>query len=197
MAYSLQACPMGVMTIDYQLGGAVSLVFMAFAIGMDAFSVSLGLGMQEFRLKRIAFIGLFFGLFHTVLPLIGIVFGKLITAKVGYITTLIGGLLLVGIGAHMIFSALSNDEKESIQPYGMGLFLLALTVSIDSFSVGLGLGLSGAKIILTLVLFGGVNTVLTWIGMLLGRKVRGFLGIYSEMLGGSILCSFGLYIIFS
>lgn len=174
----------------------VSLLFMAFAIGMDAFSVSLGLGMQQLRLKRIAFIGLFFGLFHTILPLVGIFFGKLISTKIGYITTLAGGLLLVGIGAHMIFSAFNHEMKKSIQPFGVGLFLLALGVSIDSFSVGLGLGLSGAKIVLTLILFGGVNAFLTWTGLLLGRKVHGLLGIYSEILGGSILCTFGLYIIF-
>lgn len=185
------------MKIHYQLSETASLIFMAFAIGMDAFSVSLGLGMQELRLKRIAFIGLFFGLFHIFLPLIGIIFGTLISVKIGYITTLIGGLLLVGIGTHMIFSAFNHEVQKSIKPFGMGLFILALSVSIDSFTVGLSLGLSGAKIILTLVLFGGVNTLLTWAGMLLGRRVRGLLGVYSEMLGGSILSSFGLYLIFT
>lgn len=170
---------------------------MAFAIGMDAFSVSLGLGMQEVRLKRIVLIGFLFGLFHTVLPFLGMAFGKIISIKIGYITQLMSGLLLVGIGAHMIFSALSHNTKMSIQPFGKGLLLLALTVSIDSFSVALGLGLSNTNVALTLILFGGVNMVLTWSGMLLGRKVRGFLGVYSEMLGGSILCSFGLYTVFS
>ncbi|WP_370694193.1 manganese efflux pump [Oceanobacter sp. 2_MG-2023] len=33
--------------------------------------------------------------------------------------------------------------------------------------------------------------------MLLGRKVQSYLGVYSELLGGSILCCFGLYMLFS
>ena len=69
-------------------------------------------------------------------------------------------------------------------------------MSIYSFTVGLSLCISGVKTALTLFLFGFVSMILTWIGMLLGRKVRGFLGSYSEILGGSILCGFGLNIIF-
>jgi len=34
--------------------------------------------------------------------------------------------------------------------------------------------------------------ILTWSGLLIGRKIQGLLGLYSEILGGSILCAFGL-----
>jgi manganese efflux pump family protein len=182
--------------MENTLGEFFSLFFMAIAIGMDAFSVSLGLGMRMIRLKRIAFIGLVIGAFHILLPFLGIVLGKLISGQIGEWTTLAGGLLLFGIGAHMLFSAFNHEPGKVIQTNGLGLIIFALSVSIDSFSVGLSLGLSNVKTVLTLILFGATSMVLTWAGMIIGRKVHGLLGAYSEILGGSILCGLGLYITF-
>ncbi|SET66141.1 Putative Mn2+ efflux pump MntP [Oceanobacillus limi] len=180
----------------HALGEIVSLLFMAIALGMDAFSVSLGMGMQHIRLKRIAFIGIIIGLFHVMMPFFGIVLGQAISGKIGDLTSLVGGLLLVGIGTQMLLSAFNHESRQVIQTTGIGLFIFALGVSIDSFSVGLSLGLSGAKTALVLLLFGAASMVLTWMGMILGRKVHRLLGVYSEILGGSILCAFGLFIIF-
>lgn len=181
---------------EYHIGEIVSLIFMAAALGMDAFSVSLGIGMQRIRLKRIAEIGLIMGLFHIIMPFAGIVLGQAISGRIGHFATLVGGLLMIGIGAQMFFSAFNHETKKMIQPVGIGLLFLAFSVSIDSFSVGLSLGISGAKVILTLFIFGVVSMLLTWAGMLLGRKVRGIAGVYSELLGGSILFGFGLNILF-
>ncbi|MGJ9458205.1 manganese efflux pump MntP [Oceanobacillus sp. CF4.6] len=174
----------------------ISLLFLAIALSMDAFSVSLGMGMQRIRLKRIAVIGLVIGIFHIIMPFLGILLGKAISNQIGELTTLAGGVLLFVIGAQMFFSAFNHEVKSRVLPVGAGLILIAFSVSIDSFTVGLGLGISGVKIFLTLFLFGAASCALTWLGMLLGRKVHGYLGTYSELLGGSILCGFGLYILF-
>ncbi|GAB3044852.1 manganese efflux pump MntP [Virgibacillus ainsalahensis] len=181
---------------DYYIAEIVSLLIMATALGADAFSVSLGLGMQQLRLKRIALIGIVIGLMHVLMPFVGIILGQVISTQIGQFTTLAGGLLLFGIGAQMFFSAFHQGSKKMVEPVGIGLFLLAFSVSIDSFSVGLSLGISGVKIVLALFLFGAASTILTWCGMMLGRKVHGLLGAYSELLGGSILCGFGLYLLF-
>ncbi|MFD1362021.1 manganese efflux pump MntP [Lentibacillus salinarum] len=180
----------------YQIGEIVSLIFMAVALGMDAFSVSLGMGMQKVRLKRIAMVGGVVGLFHIMMPFAGILLGQAISEQIGQYATLSGGLLLFGIGAQMIFSAFNHESKQLAQPVGIGLIFFAISVSLDSFSVGLSLGLSEVKTVIALLLFGAASTILTWIGMLLGKKMHGLLGVYSEILGGSILCGFGLHILF-
>ncbi|MFD2044415.1 manganese efflux pump MntP family protein [Ornithinibacillus salinisoli] len=180
----------------HTLGELISLLFMAVALGMDAFSVSLGVGMQQIRLKRILIIGIIIGIFHMIMPFLGIIVGQAISNRIGDLTTMAGGLLLVGIGTQMLLSAFNHEQRKVMQIAGFGLFIFGLSVSIDSFSVGLSLGLSGVKTALALLMFGATSTVLTWAGMLLGRKVHGLLGIYSEILGGSILCGFGLHIIF-
>ncbi|MFD1852186.1 manganese efflux pump MntP family protein [Oceanobacillus bengalensis] len=169
---------------------------MAVALGMDAFSVSLGMGMQRMRLKRIALIGIAIGIFHVIMPFLGILLGKVISDQIGNFAIIASAFLLVAIGAQMIINAFIGDDKKRLQPIGFGLLIIAFTVSLDSFSVGLSLGMSGAKIAIVLFLFGVASTILTWIGLLLGRKVHSFLGVYSEILGGSILCGFGFKIFF-
>lgn len=179
------------------VGETTSIIFMAVALSMDSFSISLGMGMRQLRLKRIAMIGISFGFFHVILPFIGIIVGKVLSVKIGHYTSMAGGLLLVGIGLHMIFNAFAQNEiKRLLKPYGIGLLLLSLSVSIDSFPVGLSLGMSGAKTVVVLMLFGIVCTILTWAGLLIGRKARGLFGAYSEILGGSILLALGLKVMF-
>src|SRR5699024_12329938 len=146
---------------EYHIGEIVSLVFMASALGMYAFSVRLGIGLQRLRLKRIALIGLIIGFFLIGMPFIGIVLGKAISVQIGHYTTLAGGLLMVGIGAQVFFSAFNHEIKRIVQPVGVGLLILAFTVSIDSFSVRLSLGISVAKSPLTLLMFGAASMILT------------------------------------
>ncbi|MBP2076228.1 manganese efflux pump MntP family protein [Oceanobacillus polygoni] len=177
-------------------GEIVSLFVVAIAIGMDAFSISLGLGLVKLRLKRIAFVGMTIGIFHIIMPFFGMVLGKAISEQIGDLTTLASGALLFFIGAQMFFSAFSHEAQKRMQPVGLSLLLIAFTVSLDSFTVGLGLGISGVRVILTLILFGVASAFLACLGMLLGRKVQGYLGVYSELLAGSILCCFGIYMLF-
>ncbi|UFT98957.1 manganese efflux pump MntP family protein [Radiobacillus kanasensis] len=179
-----------------QIGEFISLCFMAIALGMDAFSVGLGMGMQALRLKRIAMIGITVGFFHIAMPFLGIMIGQFISTKIEGFAIIGGGLLLIAIGVQMILSSFNHEDKQILSPVGFGLAIFSISVSLDSFSVGLSLGMSGVQVALALALFGFFSMLLTWTGLLLGRKARGLLGIYSELLGGSILCAFGLRIIF-
>ncbi|CQR46153.1 putative manganese efflux pump MntP [Paraliobacillus sp. PM-2] len=179
-----------------ELNGTISLLIMAIALGMDAFSVGLGMGLQLLRLKRIFFIGVTVGIFHIIMPFIGMIVGRLISTQLEGAAILCAGLLLFGLGIHMMLQTFQEERKQPMKPIGIGLFLFSFSVSMDSFSVGLSLGMSGVKILLSLILFGIMSMILTWSGLLLGRKARGLLGVYSELLGGTILCGFGLHFIF-
>ncbi|KGP71982.1 manganese efflux pump MntP family protein [Pontibacillus yanchengensis] len=178
------------------VGEMITLSLMALALGMDAFSVGLGMGMIPLRLRRIAIIGFTVGMFHIIMPFSGMVLGRFLSNQLGSFTTMGGGALLIILGVQMFRSSFKKDDEPALSPIGFGLIVFALSVSLDSFSVGLSLGMFGVRTVMTLLLFGIASMVLTWIGLLLGRKVQGLLGTYSEMLGGSILCGFGLQLIF-
>src|SRR5699024_4233491 len=116
----------------------------------------------QLRLKRIMEIGLIFGIFHIILPFIGIMIGKLLSVKIGYIATLISGLILIGIGVQMILTAFNHEHKFDVLPLKFGLIILGLSVSIDSFPVGLSMGMSGVKTVIAIFLFGITSTCMTW-----------------------------------
>ncbi|RWR13465.1 manganese efflux pump MntP family protein [Siminovitchia fortis] len=174
----------------------VTLVIMAFAVGMDAFSVSLGMGTFKLRLRQIFSIGITIGLFHMAMPLLGIMTGHLLSATFGKITGYIGGMLLVIMGVMMIVSSFRNEEQTIVAPIGWGLLFFSMVVSLDSFSAGLSLGMFGAKAIAAMIIFGAVSAFLTWSGLILGRKVQNWLGFYGELLGGFILIVFGIKLVF-
>lgn len=178
------------------VGELYTLIILATALGMDAFSVSLGIGMLKLRLRQIFKIGIHIGIFHIWMPLIGMLAGRFLSEKFGMIASYLGGGLLIILGAQMIISSFHQKEHLIIKPVGIGLFLFGISVSFDSFAVGLTLGIYGAKMILVLICFGTVSTMLTWAGLLLGRRVQGWLGDYSVALGGSIMLTLGLKLIF-
>ncbi|MGM7721856.1 manganese efflux pump MntP family protein [uncultured Metabacillus sp.] len=184
------------MNIEAIMGELLTLLIMALALGMDAFSVGLGMGLIRLKARQIFYIGITIGIFHIWMPLVGMLIGKALSDTFGTIATLLGGGLLILLGVQMVFASFKKDEKPLITPVGFGLIVFALSVSLDSFSVGLSLGIYGAKTVLTVVVFGIVSMVLTWIGLLTGKRVQAWLGSYSEALGGSILLAFGVKLIF-
>lgn len=183
------------MDVAYVIGELITIGAMAFAFSMDSFSLGLGMGMLNLRIKRIALISMLSGLFHMIMPLIGMSIGKVLTTHFGEIAMIAGGILLILIGLTMIRSAFQFNKRMSvIMPYGIGLLLFPVTVSIDSISAGLSLGMFGARVVVTVLLFGCISTMLTMVGLLLGRKFHTFFGGYSVMIGGIILLAFGVKI---
>ncbi|MDG8483841.1 manganese efflux pump, partial [Streptococcus pneumoniae] len=83
----------------YELAGELlTLSIMAFALGMDAFSVGLGMGMVQLRFRQIIYIGLVIGIFHMFMPLFGMLTGQLLSGWLGLLATYIGGALLLVLG---------------------------------------------------------------------------------------------------
>ena len=55
----------------------VELILLSIGLGMDAFAVSIckGLSMKKINWKKAIIIGLYFGIFQAVMPLIGFCLG--------------------------------------------------------------------------------------------------------------------------
>ncbi|MFK3939851.1 manganese efflux pump MntP family protein [Alkalihalobacillus sp. NPDC078783] len=174
----------------------VTILIMSAALGMDAFSVTLGMGMLGLRGRQIFRIGLTIGLFHVAMPLLGMATGKWLSTYFDMVAIYIGGGLLLLIGLQMILSAFSTEDNSFLKPVGWGLMAFAISVSLDSFSAGLSFGILGAKTILTVALIGFISMVLSWLGLLIGANFQKYIGIYGELLGGCILIGFGIKIMF-
>lgn len=171
----------------------MTILIMALALGMDAFSLGIGIGMKGIRLPDVLKISLTVGLFHILMPLCGMLTGHYVSRMLGDIAILAGGGLLMLLGLHMIYSSIRGEESASFDYRSIfGVMVFALSVSIDSFSAGISLGLFASDLLLTILLFGALGTVMNTLGLLVGRKASFLLGGYGEALGGVILLAFGV-----
>lgn len=179
------------------VGQFATLLLMAIALGMDAFSLGIGIGLKGIRLRDILKLSTVIALFHVIMPLAGIFTGQLVSGLLGEVATTVAGILLVLLGGHMIYSSLRGEAVQSFDYRSVwGTFIFALSVSIDSFSVGVTLGMFAADLVLAILLFGFFGGVMSILGLLLGRRVSRNLGEYGEAFGGAVLFVFGILFIF-
>lgn len=175
-----------------ELGQIITFFMMAVALGMDAFSMGIGIGMQKLSWLQIMKISITIGIFHFFMPFIGIVTGHYLLGFIGNVACIMGGGLLILLGANMLWSSIFGTEVRVLnQTNGIGLFILAFSVSIDALSVGFSLGLFSAHLWLVTFLFGIVGAVMTIFGLSLGSQIGNWVGDYGEAFGGIILLVFG------
>ena len=92
----------------------LSIIVVAIALAMDAFSVSMTKGFTQKNITngQIFYYGLFFGGFQFIMPILGYFCGNVITTIVESLASIIGFILLLMIGLNMIRESLSGgDEK--------------------------------------------------------------------------------------
>ncbi|GFN32729.1 manganese efflux pump MntP [Paenibacillus xylaniclasticus] len=179
-------------------GQLLTLLIMAAALGMDAFSLGVGIGMRGIRLKRILALSSIIALFHVLMPLAGMYAGQYVSGLLGTVASRAAGVLLLLLGGHMVYNSFragSNEQTVDHQTF-WGMLLFAFSVSVDSFSVGVSLGMFAVNILLAVLLFGLFGGVMSVLGLMLGRHAGRSLGDYGEACGGIILLTFGLIFVF-
>lgn len=173
----------------------LTLFWTAVALGTDAFSLGLGMGMQGLRRRQIVSISTTIGVFHVLMPLVGLITGLYLHQVLGDVAQKIAALLLVGLGLHMMYYALSGKEETPPmmrQTSGWGVLLFAMSVSVDALSVGFSFGLSDAHVGYAVTMFGIVGGVMAAMGLSAGSFVSKVAGGVVEALGGAILAAFGV-----
>lgn len=186
------------MLLDLESWGQfVTLLLIAVALGMDAFALGLSIGIRGLVFRQIYVISLLIGVFHFIMPLLGISIGRVLGIAIGIVAVYAGGVLLCVLGISMIWSSL-RGEKAYIsfnESSVWSVLLLAFSVSIDSLSAGLSLGLFSANTALASSMLGIGGGVMAGVGLTVGRFVRSWLGDYGELIGGTILLAFGIKIL--
>ncbi|MDS1030349.1 manganese efflux pump MntP family protein [Bacillota bacterium LX-D] len=178
--------------------GTVWLV--AVALGTDAFSMAVGIGLVGIKWRRIIFISLLICAFHIFMPLIGLFLGSLLGKAIGRFASFIGAIVLLFIGIQMLREGLKSNKEltnvaEAIPKAYNSLWevmILALSVSLDALTVGFGLGTIQVSLQLTVLIMGLVAGLMTATGFLLGKKLGHWLGEKAQIIGGLILVLIGV-----
>lgn len=172
----------------------ISLLFLAAALAMDAFSVSVtdGLVIKNFKLADAAKVGLFFGAFQFIMPCIGNFLASFATDYIEKFDHWIAFILLAFLGVRMIWEAIRGEDEIPQNPLRLStLFLMAVATSIDALAAGVSLAAVNAPIIYSSAVIGIVAFVFSFFGMYAGRRFGDLLGNKAEILGGAVLIFIG------
>lgn len=176
----------------------LSLFLIAVGLSMDAFAVSVckGLAMQKINLRKSLIVGLWFGGFQGLMPLIGYLLGSQFEQYISAIDHWIAFVLLALIGLSMIKEALSKEEEcadGSLAPKGM--FVLAVATSIDALAVGITFSFLQVNIISAVAFIGITTFVLSAVGVKAGNIFGIRYKAKAEFAGGIILIFMGVKIL--
>jgi manganese efflux pump family protein len=173
----------------------ISLLGTAFALGMDAFAVAAAIaaGLAVVTNRHTFRLIWHFGLFQTMMTVIGWFGGSEIHRYIGKWAPWIAFIILLLLGLNMIReSSHRAEEAGGYDPTrGWSLMGLSTATSIDALAVGVSLGLLGVDIVIPALVIGLVALVMTFVGMRVGRKAGESLGEWAERLGGIVLIGIG------
>lgn len=183
----------------------IELLIIAIGLSMDAFAVSIGKGLslKKIKLSHALKVGLWFGGFQALMPLIGYFLGSTFAEAVSAFDHWVAFILLSLIGGNMIKESLEKDNdndcdcnKKNKNGWGLTtMFTLAVATSIDALAIGVTFAFFKVAIIAAIITIG----ITTFIFSVAGLKIGNIFGCkyksHAELFGGAILILIGLKIL--
>jgi manganese efflux pump family protein len=178
----------------------ITILFLALALAMDAFAVSISSGVTICRmhLRHAIRIAAFFGAFQAFMPIAGWSVGRLAADFITSFDHWIAFVLLLTIGGKMVIDSFKKDEddKEHADPLNIYILLtLAFATSIDAAAVGISISFLKVDIILPSIIIGIVTFIMSLIGTFIGCKFGDKFGSKIEIIGGLVLIGIGIKIV--
>jgi len=174
----------------------------ALALAMDSFTIAIasGLILKRITLRHFLTIAFFFGLFQTIMPLIGWAGSIYLYRFIEQYDNWIAFALLTFLGVKMIRDGISGDEEHHFDPTCLTTVLtLSLAVSIDALAVGISFTCIGMSTIqqlaFPLLAIGLISFVLALMGCFIGSLVGSKLRFPVEPIGGIVLIILGIKIL--
>ena len=178
--------------------GIVEVLILALGVSMDALAVAVckGLALRRVDGRSMLTVGLWFGGFQALMPLLGYLLGIQFRVMIEAYDHWIAFVLLGVLGFNMIREARCGDDApadDALNPRAM--FPLAVATSIDALAVGLTFACLNVDVVPAVVLIGLITFTISAagvrLGSLVGAKCQGAAGF----VGGAILNLIGLKIL--
>ena len=145
-------------------------------LGFDTFAVALLLGLRAAT----------FTFFEAVMPLVGLLIGRLVGARFETPAVVVGGIVLLGVAIYMFKEALEQEE-EAEKPAFTTLRTAAFAgfgISMDELAIGFPMGTSGLPAPETIGAIAAQTFVVTFVGILVGRRLGANLGRRASTFAG-------------
>ncbi len=181
----------------------VEILLLAVALSMDAFAVAMckGLAMHKIKIGNALVVGLWFGGFQALMPLIGWFLGSKFHDFITAVDHWVAFILLAIIGIQMLREALSKKDDDAPPDASLAfgkMLLLAVATSIDALAAGISMSCEeGTNVALAIPLIGVTTFALSALGVKIGSVFGTRFKSKAEFAGGVILILLGLKILLS
>ena len=182
--------------------GIIEVLILAVGLSMDAFAVSVckGLAMRKIILKNACIVGLWFGGFQALMPLIGYFLGSRFQVYIEAVDHWVAFALLFLIGVNMIREAVFGGddecECESCSVKARDMIAPAFATSVDALVVGIAMAMAETEKGLNIFFSVGIIGIVTFALCVAGVKIGGVFGAKykkpAEVSGGIILILLGV-----
>ena len=181
----------------------LELLIIAIGLSMDAFAVSIGKGLSvtKIKLSHALKVGLWFGGFQALMPLIGYLLGSTFADIVSAYDHWVAFVLLALIGGNMIKEAFEKDDecdcnKKEKNCFGfVSMLTLAVATSIDALAIGVTFAFFKVAIIPAIITIGITTFLFSVAGLKIGHIFGCKYKSHAELFGGVILILIGLKIL--
>ena len=178
--------------------GIIELLLLSVGLGMDAFAISVckGISMKKMDWKKAIIIGLYFGGFQALMPVIGYFLGSAFESLITNIDHWIAFILLGIIGGKMIKDFFADESDNCNDDVSFKtMFVLAVATSIDALAIGITFAFLKVNLILAVALIGVITFILAVIGTKIGNRFGDKYQNKAELVGGIILVLLGIKIL--
>lgn len=178
--------------------GILELILISVGLAMDAFAISIckGLSMKKMNWKKALIIGIYFGGFQALMPIIGYFLGSAFENIVTSIDHWVAFILLTIIGGNMIKESRAVETENCNDDTSFKtMFMLAIATSIDALAIGITFAFLNVNLVLAISLIGIVTFVLACLGVKIGNVFGDKYENKAELVGGVILILLGIKIL--
>ena len=155
----------------------VEIFLIAVSLALDAFAVSVssGISIPGFGPRQAVKMGLWFGTFQFLMPLLGWLLGSSVSQYIEAVDHWVAFGLLAVIGGKMAWESLRRGcGEEGEAPPDLSaqrLCVLAIATSIDALAVGVSMAFMSVHILASAAVIGVVAFALSVTGGLVGRRL--------------------------
>lgn len=178
--------------------GAIEILLISIGLAMDAFAVSVckGLAMKKMSWKKAIIIGLYFGIFQAVMPVIGYFLGTTFERFITNVDHWVAFILLVGIGINMVKEAFDKESENRNDNVDVKTMLaLSIATSIDALAIGITFACLKIHIVMPVITIGLITFIISVIGVKIGNRFGDKYEKKAEIMGGVILILLGVKIL--
>jgi putative Mn2+ efflux pump MntP len=168
----------------------LGLLTIGIAVGLGNFAASIGIGLTGIDARTRLRVGVCFGVFEALMPLVGLVIGRSVAGSLGDLAHVVGGAFLIGLGVYSL--VVRRGGGDVTQARGGRFLLTAFALSLDNLVVGFALGVYNVPLVVSALVIGTISVLMSLIGLELGQRLGRGVEERSEELSAAVLILVGV-----